>query len=1133
MANVVATFTANIAPFQSAMGKLSTSVQAATDSASSAGSRIGSVMTNIGKASTIAGVAIGAMAIGAIKSYGNFQNSINKAAVVAGSSTKDLKGNMNDLEKEAESLGAQLPISAQDAADAMVEMARSGASISDLKTEFPAIARAAAVTGEDLSGTAVTVQNAMNIWGGGAANAAKDSAILAKNANLSKAGIVDMGQAFANVGSTAKTLGLSVATTSTAIGLMANSGLDAAQGSQDLAHALTLMASPSDRAANEMKTLGISYTDAKGNFKSFPTILKEVAKATDGLSQSEKVAALTRLYGAAGEKAMLPLLNSVSESAGNGKTKWDNYADALNNVSSSSSKASKYLNDNANNMNKNVGAALDQMGDDLKNLVFSGVQQAAPALVNLFNTIGNFASNLASAKTPMAAFLKNMIAWSPVIAIILVAFGVLTTVIGTVITNFSVIAGALGPVSIGFSIAAAAIGLIATKSKTVSGALNGMIGVIKNIGQFIKSAFNNEIVKSFAVAIAAGVTAFRGYTIVSSIVGFLKSFSLAETAASVAQWALNAAMNANPIALIITAIVGLVAGLIYFFTQTKTGQKIWSEFVSGLKSMWNGLASFFSGLWSGIIKTFNNASKGVQKGWDSTKSFFGNLWSGITSGAQSAWSGTVSGAQSAWSGLGSFFSGLWSGITSGASEAWNRLSSFLSSSWSNVSSTASSIWGGISSFFSGIWNGIVTIATAVWGTFGSSLTSIWNGIVQAASGVFNMLKAVIMGPILLVLDLIDGGWNKLGSDLQLIWTNTVSAASQIWNGLVTYFSGIWSLISTFAVTEWNALVATIEGIWTSFITGATAVWSTLVLFFTGLWDGIVSYAEAAWTGFTSFLSGIWNAIVSTAEGIWNALPGFFSGLWNGIVSYAQGAWNSVTSFLSGLWSGTVSTAEGIWNALPGFFSGLWNGITSFFSSAWNNIRSIVMNAASNIVNGARSVWSGFTGIVSNVVNGIRNGFNALRNINLLDAGRAIMDSFFSGLTAAWSKVQSFVGGIASWIRQHKGPISYDAKLLIPAGNAIMGGLNQGLQKSFGAVQKTVAGMASDISDNMSANISNLSMAGTQFSSGDVTQSIDASERITPNIYVQNNVDKNGINSMVKEADANDAAVSSYFRPIGG
>ena len=127
MANVVGTFTANIAPFQAAMGKLSTSVKAATDATQTTGQKVGSAMTGIGKASTVAGVAVGAMAVGAIKSYGNFQNSINKAAVVAGSSTKDLKGNMSDLEKEAESLGEKLPISAQDAGDAMVETARTGA----------------------------------------------------------------------------------------------------------------------------------------------------------------------------------------------------------------------------------------------------------------------------------------------------------------------------------------------------------------------------------------------------------------------------------------------------------------------------------------------------------------------------------------------------------------------------------------------------------------------------------------------------------------------------------------------------------------------------------------------------------------------------------------------------------------------------------------------------------------------------------------------------------------------------------------------------------------------------------------------------------------------------------------------
>lgn len=971
MANVVATFTANIAPFQAAMGSLATSVKAGTDAASNAGQRVGGAMASIGKASTIAGVAVGAMAAGAIKSYGTFQESINKAAVIAGSSNKSLKGDMKDLETEALSLGKTLPISAEDAGNAMIEMARNGASIKDLKTEFPAIAKASAVAGADLAGTATTVQQAMNIWGGGAKNAAKDSAILALNANMSNAEVEDMGQAFANVGSTAATLGIGIKDTATAIGLMSNAGLGAAQGSQDLAHALTLMARPSKVAAGEMQELGITYTDAQGKFKPFPQILKEVAKATDGMSQSQKVAALTNLYGAAGAKAMLPLLIQTEKKTKSGKSGWDAYSDSLGKVSSSAKAANKYLSDNSANMTKNVGQSLAQMKDAFDAVIKTSIGSIAPQIQSVANALGGFATWLNNTNGPLQSFIKGLIAMSPIIAGVLVVFGLLTSGIGKIIVSFK-----------------------------------SIVGAVKAVGGGIK-----------------------------------------------AMWGL---MAANPVVTIIVAIAALVAGLVYFFTQTKTGQKIWSEFVSGLKSMWNGLASFFSGLWSGITKTFSNAAKGVQNGWNSVTTFFSNLWNGIVNGATSA---------------------------------WNGLTSFLSGTWSGIVNIATSVWGGISSFFSGLWQGIVSVATGIWNTFGPALTTIWQGIVSIATGVWNMLKAVIMGPILIVLDFLTGSWTQLGADLQLIWTSIVTAASQIWTGLVTYFSGIWDLITTYAQTAWNL--------------------------------------------FTSVIEAVWNGIVSGASAIWNALGSFFSGLWNGIVSTAESIWNSVASFLSGLWSGTVSAAEGIWNALPGFFSGLWSGITSFFSSAWSSIRSIVMGAASNIVNGARSVWSGFTGIVSNVVNGIRNGFNALRNINLLDAGRAIMDSFFSGLTAAWSKVQSFVGGIASWIRQHKGPISYDAKLLIPAGNAIMGGLNQGLQKSFGAVQKTVSGMASDISDNMSANISNLSMAGTQFSSGDVTQSIDASERITPNIYVQNNVDKNGINSMVKEADANDAAVSSYFRPIGG
>lgn len=160
--------------FSSTMDKAATATK-------SLGTTVQEKMSGIGKAVTIAGAATTAMGVSALKGYGSFKQSLNQAAVIAGGTAKDIDG----LADVANRMGAELPLSAQDAADAMVAMARDGASIETIKKEFPAIAKAATAAGADLQTTASVVQQSMNIWGDSLKSPEQAAGILVSTANMS------------------------------------------------------------------------------------------------------------------------------------------------------------------------------------------------------------------------------------------------------------------------------------------------------------------------------------------------------------------------------------------------------------------------------------------------------------------------------------------------------------------------------------------------------------------------------------------------------------------------------------------------------------------------------------------------------------------------------------------------------------------------------------------------------------------------------------------------------------------------------------------------------------------------------------------------------------------------------------
>ena len=472
---------------------LSTTFGKAAQAASDFESKSKQSLENVGKFMTVAGAAVTAIGIKSVKSFGDFQSSLNKAAVIAGGTSKDIQG----LADVANHMGAVLPLSAQDAADAMVAMARDGASISTIKKEFPAIAEAATAAGADLQTTASVVQQSMNIWGDSLKSPQRAAAILTQTANLSNASIEDMQQALATIGGTASNAGIDMATTSTAIGLLTNKGFSAAQASQDLNHALLLMQAPSKMGKAVMDDLGVSMTDAQGNMKPLPTILNELSDSMSNMTSSEKAAALKKMFGTSGMAAILPLMKSVKDTTGSATTSWSAFTDQMNKASSSTQTATKFLQDQATEMQKNLGSSIEQVGGNWEALRNAAMAGSAGVIGSIIDMINNALEWATTTKSAFGNSIRTIMGLTPVIGAATLATGTFLTAATKIGSVMSTVGTALKALFISpMGLAILAIGSLASALSLAYKYSKPFRDAIQKIGDAFNKVFNPATKKS-------------------------------------------------------------------------------------------------------------------------------------------------------------------------------------------------------------------------------------------------------------------------------------------------------------------------------------------------------------------------------------------------------------------------------------------------------------------------------------------------------------------------------------------------------------------------------------------------------------------------------------------------------------
>lgn len=262
--------------------------------------------------------------------------------------------------------------------------------------------------------------------------------------------------------------------------------------------------------------------------------------------------------------------------------------------------------------------------------------------------------------------------------------------------------------------------------------------------------------------------------------------AVASRVAATAQWLWNAALAANPIGLIVAAVVAAGVAIWAFFTKTEVGRKLWDKIWTGIKTtaaaVWKWLKETLGKAWEQLgpglkqlgtmaSQAFAALSDAVKKVWTAIQpavTWLAKLWLQIQK-----FNFTV--AIAALKALGATIGWLWTNVVV---PAFNNIVAVISTWWNNTQT---------------IWSA----ATTAIGWVGDKIMWLWNAVAVPA---FNAIKTVVLA----FWEAAKGVWDKFTGAIDLV----SQKVGLFKDAFVTGFNAVKDVVTN----VWNAISGIIDKI---------------------------------------------------------------------------------------------------------------------------------------------------------------------------------------------------------------------------------------------------------------------------------------------------------------------------------